>query len=208
MVRFLYATNRVVETGREHWDALEEEGQSFLLPVWHETAAIVLPHLGKAGLHVLVSKSFDGELGTELIKRFGLEAFRGSSSRGGKEAMTAMVKDAANIKALAMAIDGPRGPRRVAKSGMAVLSQRTGFPLLPVASGATKAWRLGSWDKTNIPKPFGTYVFAIGEAIAPAESADRECIEAKTLEIQTKLNALQEGIEAEHGIDIQWVPTA
>ena len=203
LVRSLYATNRIVETGREHWTELEEKGQPFLFSVWHETVAVTLPRFGLKGVHALTSLSFDGAIAAALIERFGVETLRGSSSRGGRAALAEMVKRAPNIKVIALTIDGPRGPRRVAKPGMAALSQRTGLPILPIAGTATKSIRLRSWDRTCIPKPFGTYVYAIGEAVAPAESSDRDCIDAKSLELQTRLNELQEKIELEYGIDPQ-----
>jgi lysophospholipid acyltransferase (LPLAT)-like uncharacterized protein len=150
--------------------------------------------------------SFDGAIAAALLGRFGVETLRGSSSSGGRKALAEMVKRVQTMKALGMTIDGPRGPRRVAKPGMAALSQRAELPILPIASVATKSIRLRSWDRTCLPKPFGTYVYAIGEAIAPAISSDRDCINEKSLEIQARLNELQEQIESEYSIDAQLEP--
>lgn len=206
LVRALYASNRILETGTEHWEELEEKGQPFLIPIWHETIAMALPRFARGNIHALTSMSFDGAIAAALLGRFGVETLRGSSSSGGRKALAEMVKRVQTMKALGMTIDGPRGPRRVAKPGMAALSQRAELPILPIASVATKSIRLRSWDRTCLPKPFGTYVYAIGEAIAPAISSDRDCINEKSLEIQARLNELQEQIESEYSIDAQLEP--
>jgi lysophospholipid acyltransferase (LPLAT)-like uncharacterized protein len=203
LVRFLYSTNRIVESGTEHFTTLEENSQPFLVAVWHETAFTVLPQFGKNGIHALVSGSFDGEIASRLFKYFGIYTLRGSSSKGGREALAAMVERAPTVRALGITIDGPRGPRRVAKHGISALSQRTQLPVLPIACMPTKSKRLRSWDKMCFPKPFGIYAYNIGEPIAPPESSDRACIANKSIEIQTKLNDLHAQLEAEYDIDAQ-----
>lgn len=203
---FLCATllrlNRKTSVNQQRWDELIASGQPFLVAVWHENAMLLLPRFGQDRIDALTSKSFDGELAARLLAQFNVGAFRGSSSRGGAEALRAMVNGAKDLKALGITVDGPRGPRRNAKPGIAVLSMRTQLPVLPLAATATRSIRLGSWDRTCIPKPFGRFVFSVGELIEPADpDADRDVVREKTLEIESKLNAIQLEIEAEYGVD-------
>lgn len=200
-LRVVRATNRATETGAEHITDLEEQGQSYLMAIWHESVATALPRLGKAKVSALTSKSYDGALAAALIEQFGVRALRGSSSRGGREALAEMVKQADGLLAIGLTIDGPRGPRREAKPGIAALSQHTGIPVIPIASCSTRSFRLRSWDRTCIPLPFGLYVYLIGAPIAPAESSERESVREKSLEIQVALNGMHATLESEYGID-------
>lgn len=201
LVRFLYATNKKIEVNRKHWDELIASGKPFLVPCWHETGAIILPHFAGDRMQSLTSKSFDGEIAARYIAQFGVKCIRGSSSRGGMNALNEMVRNAPDLVALGFTVDGPRGPRREAKPGLAMLSQRTGLPLLPIASTATKSFRLKSWDRMCIPKPFGTYIIAVGKPIDPPEPGSIDAVKKKTEEITLALNALHDQIETDHGID-------
>ncbi len=203
LLRLLFATNRKVYIGIEHWDALLEQKQPFLIPVWHENAPVLLPQFGQNNIHALVSQSYDGEVTTRLLARFGVDTMRGSSSKGGRQALEEMIKKAPHIQALGLAIDGPRGPRRKAKSGIAVISQHTGLPIVPIASISTRSIRVRSWDRMCIPKPFGTCIFAVGKPIAPTSDTGADAVREKTREVELALNTLQEDIEAQYGIDAQ-----
>jgi hypothetical protein len=88
-------------------------------------------------------------------------------------------------------LDGPRGPRRAAKSGVAILAARTQVPILPNAFAASAAWRLRSWDRFVVPKPFSRILCAYGPPIAPPADESAESIEAKRLEVEAALNTLQ-----------------
>lgn len=201
LVKALYSTSRMTEVGMEHWTKLESSNTPFIIPLWHEAVAVLLPKFAGAKIHALTSLSFDGALAAALLDQFGVGALRGSSSKGGHAALAQMIKMAPNVKAIAMTVDGPRGPRRIAKHGAAALSFHTQLPILPLAGAATKSIRLRSWDRTVVPKPFGEYIYSVSAPLAPTASEDRDCIAAKTLEIQTTLNALHEAIETEYGMD-------
>lgn len=129
------------------------------------------------GIHVLVSKSRDGEWAARACADMGYRVHRGSSSGGGQGkafgGLRALARAAETGPALiGMALDGPRGPRRIAKPGSLWLAERLGIPLVPVAIEARRAFRLGSWDRTMIPWPFSRVEIRLGPPIRPDSQAD------------------------------------
>ena len=96
--------------------------------------------------------------------------------------------------------------QRKAKPGLAMISAQSGIPILPIASTMTAKKRLKSWDRMILPVPFTQVILSFGELIQPPESLDRACIREKTLELETKLNELQEQLESTYQIDAQLTP--
>jgi lysophospholipid acyltransferase (LPLAT)-like uncharacterized protein len=124
------------------------------------------------GIHVLISKSRDGEWAAQACARMGYRVHRGSSSGPvGHKALgglRALARAAAKEPALiGMALDGPRGPRRVPKPGSLWLSQRFSLPVIPVAVEARRGFRLGTWDGTLIPWPFSRVEIRLGKPLRP-----------------------------------------
>src|SRR5262249_45370195 len=121
---------------------------------WH-SRILLLPWLYRGRrLRVLTSRSRDGELAARWVTRFGLQVVRGSSSRGGGEALRALVRSLREGWEVVVVPDGPRGPREVVKPGIVALAAASGAPIVPVALGASAAWRLGSWDELQVPRPW------------------------------------------------------
>ena len=111
-----------------------QEGGKLIGGFWHETVALVACLMKNTGFRTLTSHSYDGELAARTVEAFGMKALRGSSSRGGLQALTDMTEAMNTVPALGFNIDGPRGPRRVSKPGLAMLSARTGIPIITVAA--------------------------------------------------------------------------
>ena len=151
--------------------------------VWHGRL-LLLPYLyGHRGSRVLASRSRDGELVARWIRRFGLEPVRGSSTRGGGEALRLLTRALRSGHEVVVVPDGPKGPREVLKPGVIALARLTGAPIVPMALGASREWRLRSWDEFRIPKPFARCVMRFGEPIYVArhpagEEAARKDVEA------------------------------
>lgn len=149
--------------------------------VWHGRV-LLLPYLyGHRGSQVLASRSRDGELVARWIRRFGLEPVRGSSTRGGAEALRLLVRALRAGREVVVVADGPKGPREVLKPGVIALARLSGAPIVPVSVGAAREWRLGSWDEFRIPKPFARCVVRFGEPIhvsRTGEEAARKDVEA------------------------------
>ncbi len=129
---------------------------AFTIASWHQNCfAGILSHAGQ-GIALLVSRSMDGEIVSRLAKSIGLTSIRGSSKKGGKEALAVLV-DRTGEEGLrsAITIDGPKGPIYEIKRGILSLSMETGAPILPLFAIGARYWTLSkSWDKFRIPKPF------------------------------------------------------
>jgi lysophospholipid acyltransferase (LPLAT)-like uncharacterized protein len=176
------------------------EAGSHAIPVfWHESLGLAAWYFRGTGYHTLTSYSFDGELAARVVRRFGLYALRGSSSRGGYDALKQLKKAAELVPAIGFTLDGPKGPRRVAKPGVAILALQTGLPVIPQAFAASRCWRMRSWDRLLVPKPFARLVTAFAEPIYPPPKATSGAIEALRSEIEGALNQLHGSLETELG---------
>ncbi len=161
---------------------------------WHNRI-FLMPHLyrkywrpcGRDRLAVLISRSKDGQLLAEALAAFGLRCVRGSSSRGGAEAlreMTALVREGFDI---GITPDGPRGPKYNLQPGCVILAQRTGAAIIPVSYETNWKITLKSWDAFMIPLPFAHCTIQLGTPINVPPVAD---IETKRAEVEQALRAL------------------
>ncbi len=114
------------------------------------------------GIGVMVSRSFDGEYIARTIEKLGFVAVRGSSSRGGAPALLGMKRLLERGGSVAFTIDGPRGPKYVAKPGPVFLSRTTGLPMAAFYVAVDNAWILKTWDQLVIPKPFSKALVRVG----------------------------------------------
>lgn len=197
MLKLLLATCRVELRGREKWEHRLAAGQHLLGGFWHESVPFIAADLGGTNFYTLTSSSFDGELAARLVNQFGLRAMRGSSSRGGVQAIADLVRAADEVQGVGFTLDGPKGPRRVAKPGIAMLAARTGLPIVPVATGIDRAWRLQTWDRFPVPKPFARVVVFYGDVVEPPRNVSRDEIERVRGEVEQALNRLHGEIEVE-----------
>ena len=187
---------------RRHFDAAIESHGRAILAIWHESVTYALYLHRGSNFHAASSFSFDGELAARLTHGFNVECLRGSSSRGGAKVLRELERALGLVECVGLTMDGPRGPRRHAQPGLAILSARTGVPVVPLAFSVSRSWRLRTWDRMAVPKPFSRVLYGYGPPIAPAERMEREAVDAKRIEIQEALNALHRTYEAELG-DIQ-----
>ncbi len=144
------------------------------------------------GIVVMTSQNRDGEYIARVIRRFGFEAARGSSTRGSRGAIVECLRAVKDGKDLGLTIDGPRGPRYVAKPGAAYLAWKSGHPVMPFNISVEKKWVMRSWDHFQIPKPFSRAVILLGEPIYVDAKATDEQIQAAERRIQTSLDELRD----------------
>lgn len=164
---------------------------------WHGRL-LLLPWLyGWRGAHALTSRSRDGEIVSRWIRRFGLVPVRGSSSRGGADALRELTRAVRAGREVVVVPDGPRGPREVLKPGVIVLARLSGAPIVPLAVGASREWRLRSWDEFRIPRPFARCVVRFGEPIRVSRTADRAAEEAARKEVEAALRGLSWQVDEE-----------
>jgi lysophospholipid acyltransferase (LPLAT)-like uncharacterized protein len=126
------------------------------------------------GIRVLTSRSYDGEYIARIIERLGFRAVRGSSSRGAVQSLRELQRELEQGEFVAFTIDGPRGPRYVAKPGPIHLARVTGAPIFCFYVAAERAWVLKSWDAFMIPKPFSRVRCYVRSPISVAADADHD----------------------------------
>jgi len=204
--RLLCATCSVQILKESGLRALQEKHGGVILAFWHEVLPLAIWSVRGSGYHTLTSYSYDGELAARVIEHFGLAAVRGSSSRGGREALRQLELALNLAVTIGVTLDGPRGPRRAAKPGVAILSARTGIPIVPMIMGAPRGWRMRSWDRLFMPKPFTTITCVYGDPIEPAKDISAEEVERVRAHVERELNRLQEQLENELGMEAYLEP--
>ena len=188
-IRVLGSTARFRVEGWEHWDESWRGGPP-VMAFWHEQIFLTTYYFRRRPIVVMTSRSFDGEYIARFIQRFGYGAARGSSTRGGVGALVEMARLVRRGCAAGFTVDGPRGPRRVAKSGALLLAKKTGRPVLPFAVTAESFWRLGSWDRLQIPKPFTRAIVRLAPPLYVPADADAAQLEHLRGELQRTLERL------------------
>jgi lysophospholipid acyltransferase (LPLAT)-like uncharacterized protein len=143
---------------------------------WHRAVFPAAWIWRKCGIGVMVSRSFDGEYIARIIEKFGFVAVRGSSSRGGSEALRGMKQELEKGATVAFTIDGPRGPKYVAKPGPVLLARSSGMPMSAFYVALSDAWVLKTWDEFMIPKPFSKALVRLGAKMHVPIQADEKQI--------------------------------
>lgn len=121
---------------------------------WHQCVLPCTMYFRRSNAVILISRSFDGELITRILQMFGFHAVRGSSSRGAREGLMGLVRVIESGRTAIFTADGPRGPIYQTKMGPIKLAQLTGAPIGAFHLEPERAWRLRSWDRFLVPKPF------------------------------------------------------
>ncbi|MGI8979132.1 MAG: lysophospholipid acyltransferase family protein [Pirellulaceae bacterium] len=168
-------------------------GRMFCL--WHEDLLTLGSYFGGRGIYVLISRSLDGELISRAIETLGFRTIRGSTNRHGASAAREIIKGLGGVSA-AITPDGPRGPRREFQLGAVFLASRTGMPLVPIGMAYQRPWRLASWDKHALPRPFSRVVICMGHSLSVPERADKESLEAHRHKIAALMHESTERAES------------
>jgi lysophospholipid acyltransferase (LPLAT)-like uncharacterized protein len=157
MVRLYLSTIRIRILNEESLMTHIEKGGKAIVAFWHQRFFGVIGYAKRFRIFqpsAIISKSLDGDLIAQVAIRLGIRPVRGSSSRGGREALAAMIKDLAVHSMAIHAVDGPKGPMKVVKAGLIRMAQLSGAQIFPVYISVDRAWMVNSWDRFLIPKPF------------------------------------------------------
>lgn len=163
MLRSIARTWRFEIRNAAALESLRDQRRPFIFSLWHGQLLPLLWHHRNQGVAVVISEHRDGELVARLALSLGYRLIRGSSTRGAGRALLGLVRELESGNEVAVTPDGPRGPAFRYASGALVAAQRSGAAILPVAAHASSAWRLGSWDRFLIPKPFARVTIAYGQ---------------------------------------------
>jgi lysophospholipid acyltransferase (LPLAT)-like uncharacterized protein len=163
----------------------------YIYAFWHENLLLLAYQYARPDIYVLISRHADGQLISDVCKHLGFSTVRGSTTRGGADAVRQMMRVGQNAH-LAITPDGPRGPRRKVQQGLTYLAARTGMAIVPIGIAFRKAWRLRSWDRFALPKPWSPAVCVTGQTIEVPENADRELLAEYTDRVESEMSRLTE----------------
>jgi len=167
-----------------------QQGGKAIVAFWHQRFFGAMGYIRKfrsLAPSAIISKSRDGEMIARIARRLGVRPVRGSSSRGGKEALAAMVADLSLHPAAIHAVDGPQGPKGTVKAGVIRMAQLSQAAIFPVCISLERAWITRSWDRFLIPKPFSRILIRWDDPIFVPEKMDPEAFEAIRLNLENRL---------------------
>jgi lysophospholipid acyltransferase (LPLAT)-like uncharacterized protein len=175
----LGASLRLTEVNRDAVERLWRAGGPLVYAAWHGRILMFPYFYGRLRrVHVLASRSRDGELVSRFAQAFGFHVVRGSTSRGAGAALRTLARLLRDERAeVAVVPDGPRGPRCVAQPGPVLLAKLAGAPIVPLGLGASRGTVLRSWDRFLVPHPFARVVVVFGEPLRVPTDADRDAVE-------------------------------
>ena len=189
LIKLIGGTVKFEIEGWENWEAASVEGKIPIYTFWHNRIFLSIYFWQRRRIVVMTSQSFDGEYIARFVQRFGNGAARGSSTRGATGAFVEMVRLVRAGCPTAFTIDGPKGPRYVAKMGAVLLAKKTGQPILPFTITAARFWEAKkSWDRSQVPRPFTRARVDIAAPIYVGPDADDGELDKKRDELQRALD--------------------
>jgi lysophospholipid acyltransferase (LPLAT)-like uncharacterized protein len=141
-------------------------------------------------ISIMISQSKDGELISRIVNVLGWYPVRGSSSKGGRQALREIKKLVHEGYKVGHIVDGPRGPLGIVKSGLLFIAQASGMPIVPVITSAEKKWVFNSWDRFMVPKPFSRVIIRFSDEIRIPRELQRSDFEEKRSSIENTLKKL------------------
>jgi hypothetical protein len=167
-VPLIYAlglTLRERELGCVEWSLRSSHNSGAIWSLWHETLMLGAWFYRRRNIHVMISASRDGERIARITQHLGYAPVRGSTSKGSLAATRKLVTSLRAGHRTAITPDGPRGPRRRAQPGMVAVARLSARPFVAIGIGVERCWRLNTWDRFAIPKPFSRVHFAYSDPI-------------------------------------------
>jgi lysophospholipid acyltransferase (LPLAT)-like uncharacterized protein len=189
-INSLFKTLRIKIKNGEDISKMNSSGKNYVVAFWHGSMGIGW-YLHRNHIAALVSQSNDGDILANILNKWDYHIVRGSSSNGGKEALSVMVDLLNQNYSLAITPDGPKGPVAKMKAGVVVAAKRSSVPLFLIGIGIKNKFILKSWDKFEIPKPFTKVNVVYSDPILISNTINSEEISAKLEEYEKLLNELQ-----------------
>jgi lysophospholipid acyltransferase (LPLAT)-like uncharacterized protein len=152
-------------------------------PIWQRTGG------KKRTTVVLTSASRDGTTLAKAMEAFGIGAIRGSSSRRAVAALIGMKNALLEGKDVCVTPDGPKGPRYHVQPGLLKIAQSTGCDIIQIHILYSSAWRLSTWDRFVIPKPFSKVTVVFEKPISIAKDLSETDFEAARVNLENSLLA-------------------
>ncbi len=191
-IHLIGRTMRWESVGDGYLDEILNSGQRAIFTFWHGRIFPATYYWRNRGIVVMTSMNLDGEAIAQCIQRFGYGAARGSSSRGGLRALAEMIRFVRDGRHTAFTIDGPRGPRYIAKQGPVLLARKTGAAIFCFHISMQRRIQLRSWDLFQIPLPFTRAIVLKAPPIWVTSDASEEQVRLIHDEMQRTLDDLRE----------------
>ena len=193
VIRILGPTLRFEVLGRHHAEENYRAGRRIIWAFWHRVIIPIAWWARHRGIVVMNTTAFDGQWTRKVIEWLGFGTAQGSSSRGGLRGLAVMARRLEEGRDCAFTIDGPRGPRYVAKPGPVMLARKTGCPIQVFHIGVDRGKTFEkTWDHFLLPKPFARAVLILSSPIFVPEDANSEVLDAKHAEMQSELERLRD----------------
>lgn len=187
-----------VKLNRINYDVIEKllsERQNFVLAFWHGTMLVPWYFHRSQNFAALISQSKDGGLLANSLIKWEYRVTRGSSHKGGKEALETLLENSKQNFSIAITPDGPTGPPRVMKAGAVITAQRSGIPLVLCGVACNKKYTFNSWDKFEVPKFFSKVSIKYSEPIFVDGNLNRDETSKIIEQCDVELNKLQDDAE-------------
>ncbi|MCW8801581.1 MAG: lysophospholipid acyltransferase family protein [Desulfobacter sp.] len=166
LVRLLSATYRIrIVDPENEQDILKTRGQ-VVYASWHQRFFPGFTFFStRKPIAIMISKSRDGEMAARAVNILGWRAVRGSSSRGGKQALETIKILVGQGYKVGHIVDGPQGPFGTVKPGLIRIAQYADLPIVPTITSGQNRWVFNSWDRFMVPKPFSRVIIRFGSPV-------------------------------------------
>ena len=195
VIKVLSWTMRFEEKGDKTFSHYEREGKPYVAVFWHGHMLMMTVSPYRRHSKVMVSRHRDGELISRIIGYFGLESFRGSTTRGAISALRGGIKAISDGYKVVLTPDGPKGPRHTVQMGVIELARATGVPIFPVVFSSTRKKVFSSWDRFILPYPFSKGVFFYGAPLWVPRGLEKTEREAKRKELEDRMRQMTRIVE-------------
>jgi hypothetical protein len=197
LIRLLGPTLRYEVLGWHHAEAVHAGGKRIIWAFWHRIIISIVWWHRNHGVVVMNTTAFDGQWTRKVIEWLGFGTAQGSSSRGGLRGLAVMARRLEEGLDCAFTIDGPRGPRYVAKPGPVMLARKTGCPVMVFHIGVNRGKTFEkTWDHFLLPMPFARAVILFAPPLYVPADADAQSLEAKHAEMQRELERVRDIAES------------
>ncbi len=203
VIRFLSFTLRYRIHVAEETRKIFQAGKPVIFAFWHGRMIIMPPVYhkvcGKEGKDawIMVSRHWDGELIARTVKPFRILSARGSTTRGGREALHELIEKARMGHTIGITPDGPKGPRYTVQPGVVRIAQLTGTPIVPLTWAARPRWVASSWDRFQIPVPFARVSVVFDEPFYVPHDGSEDALDACRIRLEARLGEVTDRMEAE-----------
>jgi lysophospholipid acyltransferase (LPLAT)-like uncharacterized protein len=197
VIRILGPTLRYEVLGWQHAEHVYAAKKQCIWAFWHRVIIPVAWWARNRGIVVMNTTAFDGQWTRKVIEWLGFGTAQGSSTRGGLRGLAVMARRLEEGLDCAFTIDGPRGPRYVAKPGPVMLARKTGCPILVFHVGVKRGKTFEkTWDQFLMPKLFSRTLMLFAPPIYVPKDASSEVMEAKHAEMQRELERVRDIAES------------